>query len=145
MSMKFNYAGARLAISTRTVSLIFYLEDKVKNLTLLSLGWHFLPFVPRPREFPSTYGSRLQSRCPSPAGLRLSLRPGLCVPRGGGPSGLSPRGQELLPRAGTCRLGLGEGTGPRALRAQLPRWDRAGQALPLQALEGTGPAMTRPG
>lgn len=62
MSMKFNYTGARLTTSTRTGSLIFYLEDKVKNLKLLSLGWHFLPFVSRPREFPSTYGSQLQSQ-----------------------------------------------------------------------------------
>jgi hypothetical protein len=37
MSMKFNYTGTRLAISTRIVSLIFYFEDKVKNLKLLSL------------------------------------------------------------------------------------------------------------
>ena len=82
MSMKFNYLGACLAISTRTVSLIFYLEDKVKNLKLLFLGWHFLPFVPRPREFPSTYGSRLQSQRPSPAGLCLNLPPWpLCAER----------------------------------------------------------------
>jgi hypothetical protein len=36
------------------VSLIFYFEDKVKNLKLLSLWCHFIPFVTPPREFPST-------------------------------------------------------------------------------------------
>lgn len=36
MSVKFNYTGTRLTISTRIVSLIFYFEDEVKNLKLFS-------------------------------------------------------------------------------------------------------------
>lgn len=43
MSMKFNYSGTRLAISIQNCVPNLHLEDKVKNLMLLSLGWHFLP------------------------------------------------------------------------------------------------------